>query len=310
MTATAFEIAGESRLELGVPRSCPTTAEQERTKVAALFADRRIVSNMKMGELDSETQQALSEKLQSLQASIYRLDRYGETNWEVQEAVLRQFWRPIRENLRTFYSTDAEVQEAVREIRAYQRIEVGLRQRHDPTAIPIHQFYSLKTCDVRLSRRLIATASDCKVLQSLTPFWNCYDLASEICDDLTDVHEDARDFNCNRFLISRAVLGDEKTAKQYSAFLHDLLQRAVSLRKSFCDSGQAESRLLFAWTVDAIRNARRLLHRNLAVEGQLLLRLPILQFNPFAQRCSTVTTSPPFTLRLDCRLEASRLIAL
>lgn len=289
MTAAVFNFVPELGLDLYRAHSRLTPAWQERTKVAALFAGRRIVANMQMGRLDSETQQTLLERLRSLQAAIYRLDRYGESNWKVEEAILRELWQPICDNLRSFYPTDVNVENAVREIRAYQQIEVGLRHGHDPTAIPIHQFYSLKTCDVRLSRRLIVMISGNEVLETLTPFWNFYDLASEVCDDLTDIREDSRDFNCNRFLICRVLLGDEKTGKQYSQFLDLLLERTVLLWKSSCGSVQPKARPLFEWTLDAIRRARLLLHRYLAADYQLLLKLPIMRGIPFAVGISTMT---------------------
>jgi hypothetical protein len=199
-------------------------------KVAALFRERRLYEHSEMlGASPSETQ-ILLQKLATLQNSIYRLDQYGERCWRPDERLLKLLWEAIAKSLSAFHLPSDLQSEACTEIHAYQGVELAMREGTSPAATGIRQFYRLKTCDVRLARRLLARQLDAQGDTLLATAWDLYDLASEVCDDLSDGEEDSGTYNANRFFISLASQDPKITLSEYATFLGWLHKQATSVR--------------------------------------------------------------------------------
>jgi hypothetical protein len=212
-------------------------------KVQPLFLDRRLSDYLYQAGVRHSHSTGIFKKLGLLQHAIYELDKYGESTWELVQKELDEIWAGIYSQLRRWGIVENKQAESVtKEIKLYQYIESDLRRSISPIHIPIHRFYHLKTCDVRLARRLIAAESRDTLSQILLVMWNNYDLVSEVCDDLTDVAEDAVDFNCNRFVIQLGLQGGERTRSDYIAFL-DAIRAEMLKLLDHCGRSSAASQL-------------------------------------------------------------------
>ncbi|MDQ3903404.1 MAG: hypothetical protein M3247_07170 [Thermoproteota archaeon] len=258
MPLTQIQANTESDLVITLPN---VESEIISTKVAALFAVRRIDANIHFVCHKEIERQWLINKLRSLQYSIYKLDRCGETNWIPSNNILDELWANIYEQLRFFGIGKREINLLLRDMKAYQRVEALLREGRSPTEVAIQDFYYLKTCDVRLARRLISLVTHHKYSKFITLAWNYYDLASEICDDLTDVWEDSFNYNCNRFTIKRRLFGENETRAEYSSFLHLIEAGARDLTKGAKESGILEINQICQWALRTIDTAKVILER-------------------------------------------------
>lgn len=230
------------------------------TKIEPLFADRRIAENLQIFGLNQSDCPWLITKLHQLQRSIYTLDCYGEATWEIQSHVLEQIWDSIYGQLRLFGHDYREARRLTSDIRAYQQIEIQLRDEKLPTGIPIQDFYYLKTCDVRLSRTVIAKSTQNPFASVMSEMWDFYDLASEVCDDLIDIYEDSFDFNCNRFMIQREILGNSETLAEYSGFLDLIEMRTLEILKKSEKTGLLEGKQVCSWALQKVADGRSLLN--------------------------------------------------
>ena len=230
------------------------------TKIESLFADRRIAENIQIFGLNQADCPWLIDGIHQLQRSIYTLDCYGESTWELQSHVLEKIWDSIYVQLRLFGHESQEAKRLTSDIRSYQQIEIQLRDGKLPTEIPIQNFYYLKTCDVRLSRTLIAKIAQNPFASVIFAMWDCYDLASEVCDDLTDIYEDPFDFNCNRFMIQREVLGDSETLAEYGGFLNLIEMQTQEILKKSEKMGLLEGKQVCNWAFQRVTEARTLLN--------------------------------------------------
>lgn len=230
------------------------------TKIESLLVDRRIAENLQIFGLNQSDCPWLITKLHQLQRSIYTLDCYGESTWEIQSHVLEKIWDSIYGQLRLFGHDYREARRLTSDIRAYQQIEIQLRDEKLPTEIPIQDFYYLKTCDVRLSRTVIAKITQNPFASVMSEMWDFYDLASEVCDDLTDIYEDSFDFNCNRFMIQREVLGDSETLAEYSGFLDKIEKGTQEIFKKSEKTGLLEEQQVCRWAFQRVAEARSLLN--------------------------------------------------
>lgn len=245
--------------------------EHIRSKIDNLFANRLIVESLYLAHLKQRDRRWLMHGLRGLQESIYNLDFYGESTWEVQTEILSNIWENIYKQLKFFGFNYQEIDRLVNEIKAYQKIEMLLRERRPPTELPISDFYYLKTCDVRLSRKLITIVAQNSLSMSLNPIWDCYDLASEVCDDLIDLWEDSFDFNCNRFLFQGKIFGDFETRREYAQFLDVIAIRARRLARSTSELGLLGADLIYRWTLKKLDEARILLTCRLKDSSEKLI---------------------------------------
>lgn len=194
----------------------------------------------------------------SLQGAIYLLDEYGEQIWRVNEVDLTALWKNIYKSLGYWGIPLDESYLLFEDMKLYQGVEINLRRGILPTILPIERFYYLKTCDVRLSRKLIAShAPDRWKEQLLFPLWCSYDLIGEVYDDLVDVSEDTTTFNCNRFLIQYETQGRLRTQEEYQLFISKINKRMKDLlvkRKNI-----EEAQLIYEWFLKAIQKVNDIL---------------------------------------------------
>ena len=87
--------------------------------------------------------------------------------------------------------------------------------------------------------------------------WNYYDLVSEVCDDLTDIAEDALDFNCNRFVIQLESQGFEATRNDYISFLNSIRAEMLATLNE-CGRSAAASQLS-GWFLSKLESTVELL---------------------------------------------------
>lgn len=177
---------------------------------------------------------SLLSNLKKLQLSIYCLDKYFEHTWILHKRHIDGLWSNILSTLRKIVGDKQNLEELVRDIRAYQRLEESIRGSSLLLLPQLQRYYYLKTCDVRLARNIImrrvsislALPMRIEYLQA----WELFDLASEVCDDLEDIDEDLGTFNGNRFLLEISITKPQSTINSYQEFELLLIQRVASLR--------------------------------------------------------------------------------
>ncbi len=192
-------------------------------KTIELFESRRLWDWLLIRGASPYATASIYPYLLAVQESIYKLDQYGETHWAIESSKIDGIWGDI---LASISAGDAKsvvqphVVRSLEELKAYQNIELALRYDVDPLALPIANFYYLKSCDLRLCRTLAAER-----LGLLAPpaaelrLWRLHDVSGEIKDDLNDIEEDNSTFNCNRFMISLVKNGIVYTRREYCKFL-------------------------------------------------------------------------------------------
>jgi hypothetical protein len=259
-----------------VNESEPSIDQSLGPKVQPLFQDRLLFEYIHQAGIPLTQSTGISRKLFQLQNSIYELDQYGESNWLINRNDLSQLWCGIYCQLRRWGVNQAEAEHLSSEIKLYQDIELGLRQCISPTNIPIHRFYYLKTCDVRLSRRLVASQARGGQQSVLLRMWNCFDLVSEVGDDLTDIAEDSLDFNCNRFILVLKSKGATFTNREYRSFLTSIKSEMLSLVNESARTSNAIQ--LRDWFLDKLALILVLLERTISHETRYL-RNPVQPSN-------------------------------
>lgn len=143
---------------------------------------------------------ALERRLQALQEQIYYLDALGEGTAHPSPADLRDRWRAIIATMQErLHIGSHDALALTRELRDYQQLELDRRRRLSPWRLSLTQHYHLKTCDVRMQRRLCCLLSG-RMPDVLTGRqWAMFDVLSELLDDVEDRTEDWGTFNYNRF---------------------------------------------------------------------------------------------------------------
>lgn len=245
-------------------------------KVDSLFAVRHINDNIQFVCSKETDRRWIINNLRSLQYSIYELDRCGELNWIPSNNILDRLWTSIYKQLSLFGLGKQEIKLLLHDMQAYQRVEALLREGRSPTEVPIQEFYYLKTCDVRLARKLITLVTQHKNSTATALAWTYYDLASEICDDLTDTWEDSSNFNCNRFSIRRRISGETETREEYGSFLQLIKAQAYELAKGAEESGLPAIIQVCQWAVHTINKGEVLLEH--------CLKTPLVPVLAFQQK--------------------------
>ncbi len=193
-------------------------------KINQLFDYRKLNDLLRIGQLDQN--QKFIEHLHSIQTQIYLLDAYLESNWTLEENALKRHWENITSSLEDLGYKSKDHRDLLSEIRKYEHIEEQCRSDVWPTKVSFEKFYSIKSCDVRLIRHLIYTASPALKTTWKESLWKYYDLITEINDDIADLEEDLQTYNGNRFLISILRKGTRKTEKSYREFIHQSVAKA------------------------------------------------------------------------------------
>ena len=188
-------------------------------KIIDLFQARGIEKIAEHTIDDKWKRHVVLRRLMDLQRTIYMLDRYGETSWQIDACVLSALWVEILGEVHTLNLPAGAVSPQVGDLLRYQDIELGLRRDFVPTDMDAVRFYGLKTSDVRLMRATLYALSCREFSPEFQTYLDVLDIIEEVCDDMRDVDEDVCDFNCNRFILSRVLHGDMETHAVYSAMI-------------------------------------------------------------------------------------------
>ena len=236
-------------------------------KIRSLFAFRHIPELIEWCHADQPD--TLLKGLEHLQSAIYELDSYLESNWELENGSIDQYWQDIFGSLHDLGVKEEEYAHLTRNIRKYEILERGIRQGHSLSRLPIRNAYVIKSCDVKLMRQLCFEKYPNLALTHHEDDWILFDLFTEVHDDLSDVYEDASTYNGNRFLITCIEHGPEEAVSSYRGFL-DKLEIELA---HFPSSGNSEQcALIHTWT-------REVAHATSALLAQMPPELEAFDFS-------------------------------
>lgn len=239
-----------------------------RKKITALFELRQI-PRMLVWSGHSRAGEFI-ERLYRLQEKIYYLDKYLESNWELENARLLDLWVPIIGELQQFQLSAQEMESMIADLRTYQKMEEEMRQGNFHHQMPIDYSYYIKSCDVRLMRQLIFREfSELASMHSLED-WVLFDFLTEIQDDLEDLAEDLQIFNGNRLLLSLIHSGTRATRREYNAFL-DEIERSLREKHKQPDPESDIQKILSEDTRAQLTATRKLLDQTLKFSANLRL---------------------------------------
>lgn len=234
------------------------SGDQEiRHKIDELFSYRKLSDLLVRSGLDKNL--AFVAHLKEIQYQIYLLDAYLEGEWVLDQEKLDACWESIKGALSGLGYSPDQVVKLLHEIRDYERIERNCRKGKWPTKVSFKKFYTTKSCDVRLIRHLIYDAKPESKKIWKENAWVCYDLITEINDDIADVREDLNTYNGNRFLISCLRKGENKTTIKYKAYLEKVSSKAKKYFSAHAKHG--ENGQLASWTIARLRETLELLEK-------------------------------------------------
>lgn len=225
-----------------------------KEKIHSLFALRHIPELIAWSGLDKDGE--FASKLEQLQMAIYDLDKYLEQNWAQDQDHVNDLWKTIYSNLSQFGIKDSEKEHLCRHIKKYEILERGLRHGHLLSRMPIRNAYIIKSCDVKLNRHLVFMHAPGLSSTHQESDWILFDLFSEINDDLSDVYEDMKAYNGNRFLISLIEREPEDAFHEYRRFLIQLEQEFNHMPEEGLTSEQIQIR---SWTRRVCKTTQDLL---------------------------------------------------
>ena len=245
----------------GAKRPLLTQDEFIRQKVSDLFRSRRLDCCVDACGYTQRERAHVARLLAKLQYSVYRLDSYGESVWEVQQSRLSELWEEVYRSVQAWHESSHVYEPLLTDLRLYQDVEIGMRNGSSPTEIEIERFYWLKTCDVRLSRGLLAATSVQPGSSDLQSMWNYFDSVAEVLDDLSDLEEDSVTYNCNRFSISCALVGVRLTKNRYLAFLRSIAGRVAKIATQEPAIRTPAIAQVHRWLVEELTSAADLLRK-------------------------------------------------
>lgn len=206
-----------------------------KAKVRTLFAYRDFDHLYELGGLCGAKKDRLEENLIRLQEDIYFLDEYLESNWELEPSELKLYWNQIHQSLSNLGVASANYDLYSAHIYKYQHHETQLRTKKDLLRLSMEYFYFYKSCDVKLLRRIIYNhAPKINNHYSLAD-WRCFDLITEVNDDVEDLVEDMQTINGNRLQLVINKHGVETAKRDFLQFMDDIEQQSqarVNLKKS------------------------------------------------------------------------------
>ena len=224
-------------------------------KIATLFTYRRLTDLLKAVGLDKN--KALLNQLVHVQFQIYMLDAYLESEWVLNKKEITILWKSIRDSLTIMGYSKKKVDKLIEEIEEYEKIESNCRKDRWPTKESMKKFYTTKSCDVRLVRKLIYHAEPSLEDKWKESSWRYYDIITEINDDVADVQEDINTYNGNRFLISILRKGTDKTRQEYMEYLADITSGAADYFSERMERGK--NKQLAAWIGARSRETAKLI---------------------------------------------------
>lgn len=216
-----------------------------RDKIQELFADRKMFDLLRyIPQADSG---GLLEQLNEIQFRIYLLDACLESQYDLNKEQLEEQWRGIYKAIDQA-GYDAEAAKALlQEIYAYEKIEKKCRVGKWPTSVSFTKFYTIKSCDVRLMRRLLYASHPALNDIWKEKAWLFYDRITEVNDDVADLSEDIETWNGNRFMFAILQQGIYKASQQYEKKLRKINSKADRYFHKHGENGH--HRVLHAWTL-------------------------------------------------------------
>jgi len=239
-----------------------------KVKIDDLFAYRLLPWLLSLSNIKAPS--AFLRKLKALQTKIYLLDHYLETNWNLEEKELAAFWEAIYRNLEAFDLSREEAVQMVKQIERYQSHEISMRDDKSPTRFTIRHFYYYKSCDVKLMRTLIYRADPNleKIVRKTD--WTDFDLITEVNDDITDLQEDMKIYNANRFMFQLIETGKTATGKAFRSFISEI---RTSSQKRFEKNQTDQAQYIKKSTQTAIKQTLAMLRAQLSAADLVEIRL-------------------------------------
>ena len=223
-------------------------------KIDVLFCYRRLPEMLEQSKIKDKKK--FYKKMKQLQLDIYNLDEYLETVWQCKPKKLEAYWKKIYKALDYFGIKNKE--EICGDIHRYQKRELDMRAMKYPMKMKFESIYRIKSCDVKLLRKLIYLADPKLNKWVKESDWNNFDLITEVNDDVEDLFEDMEIYNCNRFLIGMVINGKKKTIKQYKAFIQKIGKQNEKRAKKL----EKKARLkITKWTKDQVDGTLKLLEK-------------------------------------------------
>ncbi len=237
-----------------------TMAVSHHLKINELFNYRRLPWLVQLSRMHDD--QSFYQHLVKLQDSIYALDHYLETSWQLSGDRLWKFWQDIYRDLSPFGLAKGEKFEFTSSIQIYQSHEINLRRRLSPSHLKMSDFYHHKSCDIKLMRKLIYR-TDPTIKQLIhADDWILFDLLTEIHDDIEDLYEDLKIFNANRFLYMLLQQNRVEVQSLYENFIKAIKEKAgIWIQKN--PSVNGERMTIYRITEDMASETLELLDRRL-----------------------------------------------
>jgi len=238
---------------LGRSSSQEATVRSAHKKAFSLIQERRLADHAMMVGIPTRRRTELFSLLLALHRSIYALDIYGEEHWWIQPQRLHELWAEISHVVRRLGVSEGDERVMLADLRAYQDLELKMRDGILPLKEPIIDTYFLKTADVRLARSIIKTWG---IAPTTEVGWQFYDLLCEVCDDLTDLAEDATSYNFNRVALECSARGHQDACRVYEELVDEVVRLASeSFDGRHCDHASA---LVLTWIRSKAADAKRL----------------------------------------------------
>ncbi len=206
-------------------------------KIKNLFTLRLIYDMIYITEISEKEIESITLKLHELQYYIYLLDKELEENEHPDMESLERRWRDIFVYLeRCGIPTDRHADYCA-EILKYQKHELEVRQGKSLTKLDPGVFYTVKSCDVKLMRKILYFHFPSISQRVKEEEWCLFDYYAEIYDDVDDVLEDAGTNNGNLFLHTIQEKGLDATLHVYSGLLNDRTVKMNQMRNDEQSSG-------------------------------------------------------------------------
>lgn len=212
-------------------------------KIKELFEYRQLPVLLRIGNYGMKS--PLVEKLIKLQKSIYDLDTYLESNWDIRSGQLKKHWKEIYLDLSKLGVPKSKMDNYVKYILKYQKHELAMRQGKLPNSFSMAYYYFYKSCDVKLIRQIIYDYIPELKKQYTLSDWRQFDLITEINDDVEDIFEDIDIINGNYFLFEIKENGKSFAGKKFKAYLKQVNKESRSRYKKKKTLAQKQ---LLDWT--------------------------------------------------------------
>ena len=217
-------------------------------KVHELWIERNMIEYCDALWSDAIVQLQAKDIIFVLQKKIFDFDHDLEENILSQHELDGKYERLKQTTLATLVRLFWDIDKAKvdsKKLRNFFEMEMWMRQQYSPLKFSIHDFYTLKQCDIFLHRRIIEHVVEKapKDIDLITQF----DALWEVWDDMEDVYEDINAINSNRFLISWVENWWDETVKEYRRYIEkqwrELLKHTIRLKQLWLD---------VAWLLDKL----------------------------------------------------------